>query len=136
MTAETWNTILILIVVALAGYTVYTQLKKSETVDVGTIVNTIENQIPFATELVEVAQIVVNEIEQAVREGVVLSNEEKFNRALDLVKGWRPEFSHIENRKIISAIKSAVLVASTLTHAIQADKVTQIEGERKGIDVT
>lgn len=136
MTAETWNVILILIVVALAGYAIYAQMKKGDTVDLSTLVATVEDKIPFATELAEVAQIVVNEIEQAVREGVVLSNDEKFNRALDLVKGWRPEFAEIENRKIISAIKSAVLVASTFTNAIQADKTVQAEGERKGIDVT
>lgn len=135
MTSETWNVVLIIIVVLLAGYALYTRWKKGDTISAGELVATVENQIPFATELAEVAQIVVNEIEQAVREGVVLSNEEKFNRALDLVKKWNPQFAEIENRKIIAAIKSAVLVASSITNQINAAKTQVAEGERKGIDV-
>lgn len=135
MTTETWNVVLVLIIVALAGYALYARYKAGKTTDLSTLVATVENQIPFATELAEVAEIVVNEIEQAVREGVVISDEDKFNRALDMVKKWRPEFAEIDNHKVAAAIKSAVLVASALTHQLNAAKAQVAEAERKGIDV-
>lgn len=135
MSAETWAAIAVVITAILAGYTIYTQWKNGGVFNLGTLTATVESKIPFANELSEVAQIVVNEIEQGVREGVVLSNEEKFNHALDLVKGWSPEFAELDNKKVIAAIKSAVLVASALTHQINAAKVQTLEGERKGIDV-
>lgn len=135
MSPETLNVVLVVIVVFLAGYALYVRHKKGELTDASTLVATIENQIPFATELTEVAQIVVNEIEQSAREGHFISNDEKFNRALDLVKKWRPEFAKIDNAKVIAAIKSAVLVASALTHQIDAAKTQTLDANQRGVNV-
>lgn len=133
--AQTWNVILILLVVAVGVYALYQHYKKGEVINLGTVTTELEAAIPFAQELSEVAQIVVNEIEQAAREGAYIPNEEKLSIAIDRVKNWSPAFKDLETPKVITAIKSAVLVASSITNQISASKAEVATAENKGIPV-
>lgn len=121
MSAETWNIILILLVLVVAGFAFYQAHKRGETFTVSGISETLEASIPLASELVDVAQMAVNEAELLKKNGKI-TNTEAFNRALDIIKSWSPALAELENAKVITAINSAVLVASALSHQIKADK--------------
>lgn len=121
MSSETWNVILIILVVLVAVYAGYQQYRRGEAFTVEGVAHTLEASIPFASELIEVSQIAVNEAE-LMKKNKQITNEEAFNHALNVIKGWSPQLAGIENSKIISAINSAVLVASALSHQIGADK--------------
>lgn len=135
MTSETWNVVLTVLIVLIGGYALYLRYKKGEVINLGTVTSTLEAAIPFATELSEVSQIVVNEIEQAAREGAYIPDEEKLAIAISKVKNWSPHFRELETHKVITAIKSAVLVASSITNQISASKAEVATAEDKGIPV-
>lgn len=79
----------------------------------------------IASEIAAVATTVVQGIEQVKREGNI-SNEQAYSLALDQMRDWIkvivPTDIKISNEQIISAVKSAILVASALTHQIEAAK--------------
>lgn len=121
MSAETLNIVLIVVVVIVATYGGYQKWKRGEEITIPGVAGMLEASIPLATELVDVAQMAVNEMELLKKNGRI-TNQEAFNRALNIIKGWSPALASIDNDKIITAINSAVLVASALTHQIRADK--------------
>lgn len=92
------------------------------------------NMVPrIATEISAAATTVVQGIEQVKREGE-LTNEQAYDMALDQMREWVklvvPVEIKIGNDQIISAINSAILVASALTNQIIESKkvVAEIEG--------
>lgn len=85
-------------------------------------------------------QIVVNAIEQGRREiaagngeQIYTTPDEMANEVIDFVKEVVPQAQGISSKSITSFIKSAVLVASTMTNAIAASKATVKEAEASGI---
>lgn len=83
---------------------------------------------PIASELAAVATTVVQGIEQIKREpGSQLTNDQAYHDALNAVRRWVSALDpnlqvSITNDQIVMAINSAVLVASSLTHAIAQSK--------------
>lgn len=82
------------------------------------------NAVPSLTAEVEkAATIVVQGIEQARREGK-LDNVPAYGELLNQVRGWLPVNVKPTNEQILSAINSAILLASLATNQINAAKAT------------
>lgn len=116
MEQETIQTILIVLTLLVAGYALF---RKRETIDISTltpsaVLEEINSARPIAIELMEIAQVAVNSVEQLRREGKIQSNDVAFNTALDLIKKWVPDQWELDNEDIVNSINAAVLVASAL----------------------
>lgn len=116
MEQETIQTILIVLTLLVAGYALF---RKRETIDISTltpsaVLEEINSARPIAVELMEIAQVAVNSVEQLRREGKIQSNDVAFNTALDLIKKWVPDQWELDNEDIVNSINAAVLVASAL----------------------
>lgn len=136
MSAETWNVILIIAVVLVGAYGAYQHYRKNKTIDLPTVVNTLEQAVPLSKEIIDVAQTAVNEIEQIRRQpGVQMTNNEAFARATDTVRRWFPAVEEVTDEQIITAVNSAILVASHLTNQLKAAKAEVVEAEMKGVPV-
>jgi len=122
LSQETLSVILILVVVAVGGYSLYLQYRQGKAITLPSVVATLEGAVPLSEELLKVATIAVQSAEQLKREGKIDSNDVAFNYALDFVKDWFPNAHDVSNEKIIAAINSAVLVASYLSNQIEASK--------------
>lgn len=125
------NIVLIVGVIAAAGWAIYERSKRGETVTLPTIVGELEAAVPFAQELATVAEMAAFEVEEYRRkmekgEVPVITNEEAFERAFQIVKGWFPEQTKgLTTQKIIGALNRAILLASEVSNAIKASKAQQ-----------
>lgn len=136
MNNDVWMTILILIVAGIAGYSLYRSYQSGKTIDVSNVVGTLETSVPLAKEIIDVAQTAVNSIEQLRRQpGSTITNSEAFARATNTVRKWFPSTEEVTDEQIITAVNSAILVASTFTHQIRADKAVVAEAIGKGVPV-
>lgn len=114
--------ILILITAVVALYAVYAAHQKGEVLTPGVVVNEVKAAQPVAVELMEVAQIAVNAVEELRRQGKIQSNDEAFNYALNYMKKWIPDEWEVDNEDIIATINAAVLVASAIREQIDSGK--------------
>lgn len=132
---QNWQVVLILITLVVSVYALYKASQSGQAVNLGSVVSTIEGSVPLAKEIIDVAQTAVNSIEQMRRQpGNTMSNNEAFSRATATVRKWFPATEDVSDEQIITAINSAVLVASTMTNQIQAAKAVVIDAEvNKGI---
>lgn len=108
------QTILILVTLILAGWAVWKSYQAGEVIMPSTLVGSIETARPVAVELMEIAQVATNSIEQLRREGKIENNDVALNRAIDLIKKWVPDEWEVSNSDIIAAINAGVLVSSAL----------------------
>lgn len=121
-----WLPIVSLIVAI--GVAVFVFVTRGEPVTSYNLQTAVDSVRPIASELASVATTVVQGIEQVKREpGSQLTNEQAYHDALNAVRGWLsaidPDYKlSITNEQIIMAINSAILVASSLTHAIAESK--------------
>lgn len=127
---QNWISILALVIAIIAVGFGLTRGKLPLTVEG---VNTAIKVVPgIASEINAAANVVVLGIEQIRREGN-LSNEDAYNMALNQMRDWVrlvvPGEIKITNEQIISAINSAILVASALTHQIEESKTVVAELE-------
>lgn len=88
----------------------------------------------LAARVESATQIVVNAIEQGRREiaagngqQIYTTSDQMANEVIDFVKEFVPQARGTSNESITKFIKSAVLVASTMTNAIAASKATVAE---------
>lgn len=88
-------------------------------------------------------QIIVNALEQGRREiaagngtQIYTTPDEMANEVIDFVKEFVPQARDISNESITKFIKSAVLVASTMTNAIAASKATVAEAANTDLVIT
>lgn len=135
-----WEVVLILVVAALAGYAIYRTYLKGDVVTVSGIAGSLEAAVPIGKEVVDVAQTVVNAIEQERRQpGSPITDSEAFSRATSEVRGWLNALgidgAEVTDQQILTAVNSAILVASSLSHQIKADKATVGEAAQKGVVV-
>lgn len=115
MDANMVQTLLIVVTLAVAGFALYRSYQSGKSVTMTSLVETIKSSAPVAQELMEIAQIAVNSVEQLRREGKITDNDIAFNRALDLTKKWIPDEWKVDNSDIINSINAAILVASSLS---------------------
>lgn len=115
MEASQVQMLMILVTLVVAAFALYRSFQRGETVTLTQGIETIKSSIPIAQQVMEVAQIAVNSVEQLRREGKITDNDVAFNRALDLTKGWIPQEWQVENKDIIASINAAILVASALS---------------------
>lgn len=124
-----WLPIISLVVAILA--VIFAFVRGGTVVTPQSVLTAVDSVRPLASELAAVATIVVQANEQRKRNGQ-LTNEQAYHDALNAVRGWvsgiDPRFKvSITNDQIIMAINSAVLVASSLTHAIEESKAVVAE---------
>lgn len=110
----------ILISVLTVGIVAYLFWKRGTQLDAGTLVATVEEAVPIAQTLAQVAEIGVQAAEQYASTGKI-PRDERMTFALNYVKSWSPALASLENEKILAAIESAVLVANALS--VQAQKL-------------
>lgn len=104
----------------------------------------VATQFPDKVEQVQSAvQIVVNALEQGRREiaagngaQIYTTPDEMANEVIDFVKEVVPQAEGISNKSITNFIKSAVLVASTMTNTIAAAKATVAEAAESNLVIT
>lgn len=131
------NVVLIVGVVAAAGWAIYERKKRGETVNLPTVVGELKAAMPFANELATVAEMAAFEVEEYRRkmekgEVPVITNKESFDRAFKIVKDWFPEQTEgLTSDKIVTALNRAILLASEVSNAIKASKAQQLRGEMK-----
>lgn len=106
--------LVVVVTLAVAGYAIYAASKRGEVVTVGGTLEAIKEAVPIALQASEIVQIAVNTVEQLKREGTIKTNDEAFNRALNLAKEWIPDEWEVPNEDIISFINAAVLTSSAL----------------------
>lgn len=123
-----WDAALIVLVILAAGWAIYERSKKGETITVPTITGELQSAVPLAVELREAAQLVVNDIEQLRRGATTIPNDEAFKLALTHLKEWFPGLlDDVTDEQAAAAINGAVLVASQISHSIEAAKNGQLE---------
>lgn len=115
MDANTMTIVVSIIAVLIAAFAVW---RSGRPVTLQGVTTELAAAQPLAQELANVATIAVQSAEQLKRTGEIKSNDAAFNYALDFVKKWIPASSGIDNKDIIAAINSAVLVASYLADQI------------------
>jgi hypothetical protein len=115
MSSETTAIVVSVIAIVIAAVTFF---RRGEPVTIQGVTDSLEDAIPLASQLAQVAEIAVQSAEQLKRTGQIQSNDEAFNYALSFVKKWIPATEGIDNEDIIAAINSAVLVASYMADQI------------------
>lgn len=125
------NIVLIVGVVAAAGWAIYERYKRGETIHLPTIVGELEAAVPFAQELATVAEMAAFEVEAYRRkaekgEVPTITNKESFDKAFNIVKNWFPaETEGLTTDKIVVALNRAILLASQVSNSIKAAKAQQ-----------
>lgn len=124
MTSETWNAILFVLVIVLAGFTTYMLYRKGGAVTPSAVLSAIEMVQPVALELQAAAQMVVNDIEQIRRDpNSGIPNDVAFERAFNNLHRWYPDLMQgVTKEQAIAAINGAILVASQISNSIRAAK--------------
>lgn len=119
--SETVTLIVAVVAIAMAGYSIW---KLGHVPDFSELTAVVEDAVPVGQDFASVAQIVVNEAEQLKRTGAIPSNDAAFTYAFNKAKEYFPQLTSIDKDKLITAINSAVLVASALTAQIEQNKKT------------
>lgn len=125
----TWQgTLLVVLVIVIGGFFVWQSLRAKNRpltdVTLPEVIGSFETAVPLATELKDVAQMVVFEIEQFRRDPAHnMTDDEAFVTAVAKVRSWFPdETEGLTPDKINTAIHGAVLLASQATNTIKAAK--------------
>lgn len=119
MSAETLNVVLIVLMVIVAGYSIYQQYRRGEEITIANVATELKEAQPLAQELIAVATVGVQAAEQLKNTGKLADNKAAFNYALNFVKKWIPAASGVDNEDIITAIESAVLVANFMSDQLK-----------------
>lgn len=118
------------------GLVVYRFAINRTPINLETVTTAITDVDPLAERVESSVQIAVNAIEQARREGTYSTPDAMANEVINFVKEFVPQARGISNASITKFIKSAVLIASTMTHQIAAAKATVDEAKVKAAVAT
>lgn len=121
-----WISIAALVVAIIA--IAYVFLSRQTPVTAANVTNAINAVPSLAAEVEKAATIVVQGIEQARREGK-LDNVPAYGQLLNQVRSWLPVNIKPTNEQILSAINSAILLASLATNQINAAKATVADAD-------
>lgn len=129
-----WENIGLLIAGVAIGMVVYKFVLAGKPATVQGVMQAGMEVMPLIKQIEQAVQIGVNAIEQNNREkeksGVAYTYatpQEDSDFVINFVKRWVPQARGIANSEITDFLKSAVLVASTMTHTINAAKAKVAE---------
>lgn len=123
MTQDQVEIILILLTMGVAGFALYKNYQRGETVTLASSVEAIKEARPIAIDVGEIVQLAVNGVEQLRREGKITDNNVAFREAYTRSRKWIPDEWEVSEEDLIAAINGAVLVASSLSE--QAGKSSE-----------
>lgn len=115
MTQDQFQTILILATLAVAVFALIKRSHALEPITLNAAVEEIKEAVPVVMEVKEIAQLAVNSVEQARREGLITDNNVAFREAYSRAKKWIPDEWEVADEDLVAAINAAVLVASALS---------------------
>lgn len=121
-----WISVAALIIAIIVGGYVF--LSRQTPVTAANVTNAINAVPSLAVEVEKAATIVVQGIEQARRAGK-LDNVPAYGELLNQVRSWLPVNIKPTNEQILSAINSAILLASLATNQINAAKATVADSD-------
>lgn len=135
MDIQTTSVILIFLTLLVAGYAVYRLHTQGVVLTPTVLKEAIVTAQPIAQDLLSIGTIAAQAVEQIARDPSkpLMTNDAKLHFAIDYVKSYLkrvyPDIDNITDEDIINAVNSGVLVASTLTNHIKADKASVISDE-------
>lgn len=115
MNENTLTIVMGLVIVALVGYDIYLRYRQGQEITVPGVLEAVAEARPVALEVKEIAQLAVNAVEQARREGKITDNNIAFDKAYTMAKAWIPDEWEIPDSQLIETINGAILVASALS---------------------
>lgn len=123
MNADMWQVLLIVATLVVAGYALYKSHQNDTQITPMLLAETVQEAIPVAKQLQEIAQLAVNSVEQLRRERKITDNNIAFRTAIERTKKWLPAEWQVDNEDIVAAVNGAILVASALSR--QAGKSSE-----------
>lgn len=131
-----WENVGLFIVGIAIGLVIYRFVLAGKPVTVEGVMQAGMEVMPLMEQIEKAVQIGANAVEQNRREKekgggsfVYTTPQQDSDFVINFVKEWVPQARNIPNGKITDFLKSAVLVASTMTHQINAAKAKVAEAQ-------
>lgn len=131
-----WENIGLVIGGIAIGLLVYKYILSGKPVTVQGVMQAGTEVMPLIEQIRQAVQIGANAVEQNRREKeksgaayTYTTPQQDSDFVINFVKRWVPQARGISNSEITDFLKSAILVASTMTHTINAAKATVAEAQ-------